>query len=37
MRQLLDGSFPPQKIKDFKNKHIDDSLFVRIQCHYNDY
>ena len=40
MRQLLDGSFPPPKIiqTDFKNKHTYyDSIFVRIQCHYNDY
>ena len=35
MRKLLDGSL--YKIADFKNKHTDDSIFVRIQCHYNDY
>ena len=40
MRQLLDGEFPTpeNKITDFKYKHTEyDSIFVRIQCHYDDY
>ena len=34
MRQLIGVSHPGK----YNNKHTDyDSIFVRIQCHYNDY